>query len=60
MSPQASWSSPRSFALFFSQRMRMPRHIESHASVRSTTQRRGLCSCGRSGRVSWISAMCGW
>src|SRR3954451_9811554 len=28
---------------FFSYRTRIPRHFDSHAKVRSTTQRRGLC-----------------
>jgi hypothetical protein len=33
---------------FLSYRIRMPRHFDSHASVRSTTHRRGLCPWDRS------------
>jgi transposase len=40
---QASCSSPKKLTAFFSYRTRRPRHFESHASVRSTTQRRAGC-----------------
>ena len=32
----------------------MPRYIDSHANVRSTTQRRDVCSCDRGGRTSTL------
>ena len=46
---------------FLSYRIRIPRHFDSHASVRSTTHRRGLCPLDRSHGLfsSPIRRMCG-
>jgi hypothetical protein len=40
---------------FLSQRIRIARHFESHASIRSTTHLRGLWAFGRGGRSSRMS-----